>query len=221
MTERPGDRTTTGHSQHIGGESFARRFTVEPHQNLENVLQQSVRQSIQRAQDRSKDSVFRQPGCCPLFDAICDFARSTGSKVSIPLLPSDHQSLRWCNQLSGRKRHINSWCCLARRTIALACRRCRTRGSLRACCDKLTCSARSGPAFLGQPLDRTVTLPKAPHLRRRCLVLWLGSCSNSYLVDFQCVGTLRHSDFFRENILGSEATTEFSLISFPFAKRET
>ena len=144
MTERPGDRTTTGHSQHIGGASFARRLTVEPHQNLENVLQQSVRQSIQRAQDRSKDSVFRQPGCCPLFDAICDFARSTGSKESIPLLPSDHQSLRWCNQLSGRKRHINSWCCLARRTIALACRRCRTRGSLRACCDKLTCTARSG-----------------------------------------------------------------------------
>ena len=42
------------------------------------------------------------------------------------------------------KRHINSWCCFARRTMALACRQCRTGGSLRACCDKLTCTARSG-----------------------------------------------------------------------------
>ena len=58
----------------------------EPRQGLENVLQQSVRQSIRRAQDRSKDSAFRQPGCCPLLDAFCDFARSTGSKVPVPPL---------------------------------------------------------------------------------------------------------------------------------------
>ena len=96
--------------------------------------------------------------------------------------------------------------------MALACR---TRGSMRACCDKLI-----WPAVLGQPLDRTIALLKAPHFRRRCLVLWLGSCSNSHLVDFQRVGTLRR-DLFGENILGNEPTTKFSLISLPFLKRET
>ena len=94
MTERPGDRTMTWHPQHIGDESFERKLTVGPHQSLENVLQRSVRQSIQRAQGRSKDSVFRQQMCCPLFDAFCDFATLTGSKVPVPLLPSDHQSPR-------------------------------------------------------------------------------------------------------------------------------
>ena len=48
-----------------------------------------------------------------------------------------------------------------------------------------------------------------------------GSCSNSHLVGFQRVSTLRHNDLFRENILGNVATTELSLISFPFAERET
>ena len=91
MTEKPGDGITTWHPQHIGDESFARKLTVELHHSWENVLQQSVRQSIQRAQDRSKD--------CPLLDAFCDVAKSTGSKVPIPLWPSDHQSPRWCNQL--------------------------------------------------------------------------------------------------------------------------
>ena len=70
MTERPGDRATTWHPQHIGDESFARRLTVELDRSIENVLQQSVRQSIQRAQGRSKESVFRQPGCCPLVRRI-------------------------------------------------------------------------------------------------------------------------------------------------------
>ena len=64
------------------------------HQNLENVLQQSVQQSIQRAHDHSIDYVFRQLMYCPQFDAFCDFAKSTDSKVPIHLLPSDHQSPR-------------------------------------------------------------------------------------------------------------------------------
>ena len=102
--------------------------------------------------------------------------------------------------------------------MALACRQCRTRGSLRACCDKLTCTARSGLTLLGQPLGCTIPLPKTPDF---CFVLWLSSCSNIHFIDFQCIGTPRHSDLFGENILGNAATTEFSLISFPFAKWKT
>ena len=78
--------------------------------------------------------------------------------------------------------------------MALACRQCRTRGSLRACCDKLTCTARSG-----RPLDCTTTLPKTPDFCCRCLVFWLGSCSNIHFVDLQCISTLRHIDLFGEN----------------------
>ena len=77
------------------------------------------------------------------------------------------------------------------------------------------------PALFGQPLDCTSTLPKASHFRCRGPVLWLGSCSNGHLVDFQLEGTLRHSDLLGEDVLGSEATTELSLISFPSAERET
>ena len=70
MTEKSGDHITTWHPQHIGDESDARKLTVELHQNLENVLQQSVRQSIQRAQDHSKDSVFRQLNVLPTIRRI-------------------------------------------------------------------------------------------------------------------------------------------------------
>ena len=128
MTEKSDDRFTNWHPQRIGDEYFARKLTVELHQKFENVLQQNVRHSIQRAQDHSNDSVYRQLGCCPLFDAFCDFAKSTG-------LPSDHQSPRWCNHLvtlslersgkvasecitnrkfskgTGRKRHIKALAC--------------------------------------------------------------------------------------------------------------
>ena len=41
------------------------------------------------------------------------------------------------------------------------------------------------------------------------------------LVDFQSVSTLRNSNLFGENILRNVATTKFSLIPFPFAKRKT
>ena len=92
--------------------------------------------------------------------------------------------------------------------MALACRQCRTRGSLGACCEKLTCTARSGLLSLANHWTACpITLPKTPNLCWRCLVFWLGSCSNSHLVDFQGVSTLRHSDLFGENILGNVATT--------------
>ena len=92
MTEKSDDCFTIWHPQRIGDESFARKLTVELHQNLENVLRQSVRQSIQRAQDLSKDCVWAARVLA--FDAFCDFAKSTGSKVPILFLPSDHQSPR-------------------------------------------------------------------------------------------------------------------------------
>ena len=76
------------------------------------------------------------------------------------------------------------------------------------------------PALFRQPLDCAATLPKAPHFRSRGLVLWLGSCSNGHLVDFQSVVTPRNSDLFGEDVLGNVATTELSLI-FPFAEGET
>ena len=103
---------------------------------------------------------------------------------------------------------------LARRTMALACRQCRTQESLRAYCDKLTCTARSGLLSLASHWTAPLHSSLPPSLPCPLAGLVLEH------VDFQRVGTLRHSDLCGENILGNEATTEFSLISFPFAERE-
>ena len=160
-------------------------------------------------------------------------------------LPNDHQSPKWCSQLvtlsleRSEKLHLNASPTVSS-PMVLEENAISTRGVAlidapwRWLVDNVGPEDHSElavtssfvqqdpPTLLGQPLDCSITFPKTPNFCCwRCLVFWRGSCSNSHLVDFQSVSTLRHCDLFGENILGNVASTELSLIPFPFAKRKT
>ena len=145
----------------------------------------SVPETIQK-------TVFRQPGCCPLLDAFCDFAKSTGSKVPIPLLPSDHQSQRYVTSLrrcplerserphpnasptASFPRALEESATSIHGVVSLGAPwRWLTTVSYSRITESLLLQAylhgKIRPTLLGQPLDCTITLSKTPDFCCRCL----------------------------------------------------
>ena len=234
-TMKPGDHTTIWHPQHIGSESDARKMIVDQQQKFGK---RASACSNPFSMPKTMKKLFRQLTCCPLYSTNfvtspsertprCQFflfaKRSSVTEMTACDAPPwafwkaaseciiNRKLLQWYWKKTPQ---IVVLFCSTHHGVGLS-----TMSDPRISQSLLWQSHLHGkirPTLLGQPLDSFITLPTTPNFCWRCLVFWLGSCSYKQLVDFQSVCTLRHSDFFRENILGNAATAELSLISLPF-----